>query len=62
MDTPQVVPLSGFKPNAQHPVVAAPPVELTPDQLPMRINFKGRKYVLLMTKNMRLVMNGVTDE
>jgi hypothetical protein len=62
MDAQQVEPLTGFRPNATHPVVSAPPIELTPENLPMRLNFKGRKYILLMTKHARLVMNGVTEE
>lgn len=57
----QAVPLSGYKPNAERPVVDAPPVELTSESLPIRFNFKGRKYVVLETQNGRLVMNGVKE-
>lgn len=62
MDTQQVEPLTGFKPDARHPVVPTRPVELTPEQLPMRLNYRGRKYIVLITKNQKLVMNGVTDD
>jgi hypothetical protein len=61
MDTQQVESLTGFRPDAHHPVVPASPIELTAEQLPIRFNFKGRKYIVLMTKNNRLVMNGATE-
>ncbi len=50
--------VTGFKPDAKNPTVAAPPLSLTSEQLPLYIEFNGRHYVILETKNRKLVMNG----
>ena len=62
METQSLGVLTGFRPDAQHPVVPAPPIELAPEQLPIRFNFRGSKYIVLVTKNNRLVMNGVRED
>lgn len=50
--------LTGYKPDAFNPTVPAGPMRLTSEQLPMHIEFNGKRYVLLKTKNGGLVMNG----
>lgn len=50
--------VTGFRPNAKHPTVPAPPLRLTSEQLPLQIEFNGRRYVILESKRGGLLMNG----
>lgn len=56
--------VTGYAPDAatgerpaEH-VVAAQTLSFEPDQLPVLIHFRGKKYLLSQTKHGGLVMNG----
>jgi len=50
--------MTGFAPDARHPSVPAGITTLKPTDLPMRLEFNGRRYIILATKSGGLVMNG----
>lgn len=51
-----VAPQTGIKPPEE--IVTASQMTVTSDSLPMLIEFNGRRYVLLETKNGGLLLNG----
>lgn len=51
-----VAPETGIKPTDE--VVPSSQMVVTSDSLPMLIEFHGRRYVLLETKNGGLLLNG----
>lgn len=51
-----IAPETGIKPSEE--IVTASQMAVTSDVLPMLIEFNGRRYVLLETKNGGLLLNG----
>lgn len=51
-----VAPQTGIKPPEE--VVTSSQMTVTSDTLPMLIEFNGRRYILLETKNGGLLLNG----
>jgi hypothetical protein len=51
-------PLTGHRLEPTTGVTPSTPVEIRADQLPIRLMFQGRRYILRKTSNGKLIMTG----